>query len=106
MAKTLMWMVRAGEGGYFFDDFRKDSVVAIGWNEIGDLTGVDSQEAIRDLYLAKYPDEKPAKVGNAVAMIFKFRAVLKPGHKVTTYNPETREYIAPGTPSHLTGASA
>ncbi len=26
-------------------------------------------------------------------MIFKFRAVLKPGHKVITYNPETREYL-------------
>ena len=39
MAKTLMWMFRAGEGGYLFDEFRKDSIVAVGWNEIGDLTG-------------------------------------------------------------------
>ena len=28
-----------------------------------------------------------------VAMIFKFRAILKPGDKVITYNPETREYL-------------
>ena len=75
-------MVRAGEDGYLFDDFRKDSVVAIGWNEIGDLTRVDSQEEIRELYLAKHPDDKPARVNNAVAMIFKFRAVLKPGQNV------------------------
>ena len=43
--------------------------------------------------MTKYPAEKPAKVSNAVAMIFKFRAVLRPGQKVTTYNPETREYL-------------
>lgn len=93
MAKTPMWMVRAGEGGYLFDDFQRDSLVAIGWNEIGDLSGVGSQEGIRELYLSKYPGEKPAKMSNAVAMILKFRAVLKPGHKVTTYNPEMREYL-------------
>src|SRR5947209_6779208 len=93
MAKTLMWMVRAGENGYLFEDFRTDSFVAIGWNEIGDLTQMDSQEKIRELYLNVYQAEKPAKVSNAVAMIFKFRSVLKPGHKVTTYDPETREYL-------------
>ena len=71
MGKTLMWMVRAGEGGYLFEDFRKGSIVAIGWNEIGDLTGAGSQEEIRELYLRKYPAEKPAKMSNAVAMIFK-----------------------------------
>ncbi len=93
MAKTLMWMVRAGEGGYRFDDFQKNSIVAIDGNEIGDLTGVNSQEEIRALYLSKHPGEKPVKVGNAVAMIFKFRAVLQPGQKVITYNPEAREYL-------------
>jgi restriction system protein len=93
MAKTSMWLVKAGEGGYLFDDFRTEKLIAIGWNEIGDLNGVDSLDAIRTLYLMKYPGEKPGKVNNAVAMIFKFRAVLKPGHKVATYNPESREYL-------------
>ena len=26
-------------------------------------------------------------------MIYKFRSVLKPGQQVTTYSPETREYL-------------
>lgn len=93
MAKTLMWMVRAGEGGYLFDEFRKDSLVAIGWNEVGDLSGVNSQDAVRELYTAKHSGEHSASVGNAVAMVFKFRAVLLPGHKVIAYNPEKREYL-------------
>ncbi len=93
MAKAQMWMVRAGEGGYLSDEFRKQSEVAIGWNELGDLTGVTTLEKVRALYLEKYPTENPAASGNAVAMIHKFRNVLKPGQKVITYNPETREYL-------------
>jgi restriction system protein len=93
MAKPLMWMVRAGEGGYLFDEFYKNSIVAIGWSKLGDLTEVNSLEGIRTLYLNRYPGEKPAKIGNAVAMIFKFRAIFKPEHKVITYNPATREYL-------------
>jgi restriction system protein len=93
MAKTLMWMVRAGESGYLFEVFQQQGVVAIGWNEIGDLTKVDSPEAIRERYLATWPSQKPAQANGAIAMIYKFRCVLKPGHHVATYNPETREYL-------------
>jgi restriction system protein len=93
MAKTQMWMVRAGEGGYLFDEFRDGNFVAIGWNEIGDLTDITSQEEIHRKYLADHPDEHAGKVGNAVAVIYKFREVLKPGDKVITYNPETRQYL-------------
>lgn len=94
MATAPMWMVRAGEGGRLFDDFRNNGVVAVGWDEMGDLTGLNSQEEIRELHLTAYPDDtKPIRVSNSVAMIFKFRAVLKPGDGVITYNPQKREYI-------------
>jgi restriction system protein len=32
-----MWMVRAGEGGYLADEFVERKLVAIGWNDVGDL---------------------------------------------------------------------
>ena len=35
-----MWMVRAGEGGYPFEEFKDKNVVAIGWNDVGDLSKV------------------------------------------------------------------
>jgi restriction system protein len=92
MSKTLWWMVRAGEGGYLFDDFYNNNYVAIGWNDLGDIMDATSMNNIRDLYNKHYTQEKPSKVNNAVAMIFKFRSVLKEGHKVVTYNPKNREY--------------
>ena len=36
MAKN-MWMVRAGEGAFLIDDFKRKNYVAIGWNELDDL---------------------------------------------------------------------
>ncbi len=92
MAKS-MWMVRAGENGYLFDDFRKNNCVAIGWDKLGDLKEAATLEQVRDRYVKLYPGEKPVKLNNAVAMIFKFQTTLREGHKVVTYNPQQREYL-------------
>lgn len=87
-----MWMVRAGEGAYLIDAFEK-GFIAIGWNEIGDLTNTKHQEEIKKLYQQFYKDEPPAKSANAIAMIYKFRTLLKQGSTVITYNPNTRIYL-------------
>ncbi|MDX1969977.1 MAG: restriction endonuclease [Planctomycetaceae bacterium] len=105
-----MWMVRAGEDGYLFEEFQRDNYIAIGWNALGDLTKVDTPEQIRQRYLEQNPAHKAPRANNAIAMIVKFRLVLKRGDRVTTYNPETRQYMvgtvdgdyryAPDRPNH------
>jgi restriction system protein len=87
-----MWMVRAGKGGYVAKDFRR-GVVAIGWDELGDLSAVKTKPDIKALYVSTYPHEGPGTVVNAVAVIHKFRSVLKVGDEVVTYDPEDREYL-------------
>ena len=91
MNKT-MWMVRAGEGAYLIEEFEK-GYVAIGWNEIGDLSQLKEQEQIKEKYLQTYPGEHLSKVNNAAAMIFKFRVLLTKGSRVLTYNPVSRMYL-------------
>jgi restriction system protein len=86
------WMVRAGRGGIYSEDFEK-GFVAIGWSELGDLTQYTDDGSIREKYIAIYGNDKPAKTANAVAMIFKFKAQVKAGDIVVSYNPETRDYI-------------
>lgn len=88
-----MWMVRAGEGGYIAKDLGQKAVIAIGWNELGDLSEARSKEQIRSLYVKAYPDEPLGRRANAVAVVHKFRSVLKVGEKVITYDPESREYF-------------
>jgi restriction system protein len=50
-------MIRAGEGGYLIDEFSKKNLVAIGWHQMGDLTNVKSQDALKQLYLTEIPSD-------------------------------------------------
>lgn len=88
---TKVWMIRAGENARFIEEFLK-GVVSIGWNEVGDLTNLKTQEEILKVYQKAFPDETKAQISAAVATLHKFRAVIKQGDKIVTYNPEQREY--------------
>jgi restriction system protein len=85
-------MVRAGRGGYVAEDFARDNI-AIGWNKIGDLSKTTTSSDIRREYLNAYPDAKPGEIGNAVAMIHKFRSIIRQGDPVLTYDKSRREYV-------------
>ncbi len=89
MAKV--WMVRAGENARFIEAFLK-GVVSIGWNETGDLTNLKTQEEILRAYQKAFPNDTKAKISTAVAMLYKFRSIIKQGDKIITYNPEQRDY--------------
>jgi len=86
------WMVRAGRGGIYSEDFEK-GLVAIGWSQLGDLAQYTANGSLREKYIAIYGNDKPARTSNAVAMVLKFRDQIKAGDIVVSYNPETREYI-------------
>lgn len=85
------WMIRA-EGGQLIDAFSR-GFVAIGGSDLGDLNNASSRDTIRGLYLRAYPGTKPGKSFGAIAMIFKFRSVIRPGDKVVSYDPRNREYL-------------
>ena len=66
------WMIRAGEGGHLAEKFAKGHV-AIGWHELGDLTKAQTDDEIREKYLATRLEDKKGAASNAVAMLYKFR---------------------------------
>ncbi len=88
----IKWLVRAGEDGYLIDEFAR-GFVAIGWHKIGDLSAVNSEEEISELYNYAYPDEKPVKARLAISMIYRFRFTLEKDQRVVTYDPQQREYL-------------
>lgn len=85
------WMVRAS-GGELVDDFR-EGIVAIGWADVGDLTRATTQDAIWKLYDAAYPDHTPPRAANDVAILHKFRSVIRVEDTVVSYDPGTRQYL-------------
>lgn len=92
MSKNV-WMIRAGRGGYLAEEFEGKSLVAIGWNQLGDLTKVRSRDEIKELCRQTYPKDKPGKVVTSASVVHKFRNVLQEGDGVVTYDPMTREYL-------------
>jgi len=87
------WMIRAGGGGVFVEDFRKKSAIAIGWNELGNLTQYSDHKALKQAYQQTWPNHKPGAVPNALAMIRKFRDEIQRGDLVISYDPESRQYL-------------
>jgi restriction system protein len=89
----MMWTVRAGEHGRLFEEFRKKSIVAIGWNELGDLSSLKGSDQVKGLLAQKFPNKKPGWLGMSTSQVGRFRFDMKKGDWVVTYNPESREYL-------------
>jgi restriction system protein len=90
--REIMWMVRAGEHGFLFEDFKKSGVVAVGW-KVGDLSKVQSAEEIRQMVDAAYAEESPEKRANKAGQLSRFRFDFKEGDNVVTYSPDERAYL-------------
>jgi len=43
-----MWMIRAGRGAKFLDDFVDKNIVAIGWKKLGEIAPGMSRAAIME----------------------------------------------------------
>ena len=85
---TKMWMVRAGARSFLYDEFKKNNVVAIGW-ELGDLSG-KSLDDIKQLMAEKYRDGNHAQWP---FQVFKFVNEFKIGDYVVTYDNKSRIYL-------------
>lgn len=91
MAK--MYMIRSGRGNYLFDDFRDLGLVAIGWNDLGDLIRVGSLEDIKEILALTYPDYKEQTIYMNAGQINRFIKDIKIGDSVVTYNSSERLYL-------------
>lgn len=87
-----MWMVRAGEGAYLIEDFLKNKSVAIGWDEVGDLSKVTDVEVVKKKLRTSYPQFKDGQVNNFSGQLSRFRNEFTKGQSVITYNPNERVY--------------
>lgn len=89
-----MWMVRAGEGAFLIDDFRQKNYVAIGWNDLPDLSKITDREQIRALVEEKCDYyTKKSQINMAVAQISKFVFDFQKNDYVISYDPNKRVYL-------------
>lgn len=93
MTAKTMWMVRAGEGGFRFDDFKEGSRVSIGWDEIGTLSALRSREDFNRTVSATYPNSRKGQVISAASTLYRFVREIRVGDAVITYGPSERVYL-------------
>jgi hypothetical protein len=65
--ESRAWVVRGGSKGESDQRFLAGNLVGIGFREFGDLSHVDSREAMKAKALAVLPNAKPASAGNYAA---------------------------------------
>ena len=87
------WVVRAERGGRLYDVFKDNSIIAIGWSEVGSLADLKSREKIAARVAAAFPDWKPQAVAMSAGQLHRFRSEMKIGDRIVTYDPSRRVYL-------------
>ena len=88
-----MWVVRAGEDARFYDDFKRNKIVAIGWDELGDLSRVKNHAEIKRMIEKACSDKKLGWRNIVTSQVARFVLEFKEGDYVLTYDSKTRNYL-------------
>jgi restriction system protein len=87
-----MWMVRAGRGAEFIDDFIEKSIVAIGWIELGNIEPSVSRDKLAALSKVAWPAMNKSQIAISVGQMYRFLNEFQIGDNVVTYDPGRRVY--------------
>lgn len=93
MLSKTFWMVRAGERGFRFDDFKEKSLVSVGWLGVGEMSNLISRSDFKNRLAQLFPDWSPYEIGNSAGQLFRFAREIKVGDNVITYDPSSRIYL-------------
>lgn len=92
MTEKRGWMVRAGNQNELVDGFVDDSLVAISWKAIGDLSDYPSREEVKERYRDAYPDHSKNRVAVNAGQLYRVAHVMNEGDRVLTYDKSSRNY--------------
>jgi restriction system protein len=86
-------MVRAGRDSAYFETFRNESIIGLGWSDVGEVAPDVSDEELNSRFDKVYPNEKPATRRTWAGQFRRFLKEMEIGDKVATYNREERIYM-------------
>lgn len=90
-----LWVVKGGRTGEREDRFIERSVVGVGWDDMPDLGGFSTREAMKDAYRLVYPGESEVRIGVQTGQLWTVSHVMKDGELVVV-PLKTRGQIAIG----------
>jgi len=94
-----VWAISPGKDGKYWDEFRKEGIIAIGWSRLGPLLDYDSQEEIQKEIKKKYDnydedgDKNPE---NKARSCWYFANEIKKGDIIISKNGSSKELFGIG----------
>lgn len=90
-----VWMVRAGRHGEQENFALEKGVVVIRWDDIGDLSGINTRDEMQELCKKIYPEESQYTIGSYTGQLWRFRSLI---HKddIVALPLKTRSAVALG----------
>jgi restriction system protein len=87
------WMIRAGNDNELASLLEKANVVAVGWDAMGDLSGLKTREQFKESYIEAYPDHSLGRVNVNNGQIYRFVRDIKESDYALTYLKDSREIL-------------
>lgn len=87
------WMVRAGRKSRFFESFKQERIVAIGWRGVGSLKETKNKDEFVQKVVQAYPNYREQQVLMAASQLYRFAREFKVGDRVVTYDSGGRSYL-------------
>lgn len=87
------WMVRAGNDNQLAPLVEEKHAVAIGWWEMGDMTGLKTREEFRTRYIQSFPDYSISRVNVNTGQVYRFAREILIGDYGLTYDKASRELL-------------
>jgi restriction system protein len=92
MPEHKVWGIHAGRTGDAESLFFRDSCVALGWPQLGDLSKLPAdREAFKRAVAKAFPNAKPGVIPNNAGQLFRFVHELKAGDLVVYPSKATRQ---------------
>jgi len=81
--ETTLWGIHAGRSGEADSLFLRKGVVAVRWQEMGNITAIGGdREALKEKIAATYPDDKPGAIPVNAGQLFRFASEMAVGDLV------------------------
>ena len=90
-----IWLTRAGRNGEREEFALDNGIAVIGWNEIPDLSAIQTRDSLKELLQKVYPQIGKGKLNNSAGQIWAFRNTIEKGNLVVL-PLKTRGTIAVG----------
>lgn len=88
-----IWVVRAGKGGTYADEFEQIGIAAIGFGIEESASALKSRNAILSVLKRQYPNMKKGRAVNWASQLHRFVHEIKQGDTILTPIQDTREIM-------------